>query len=153
MKRDLHFDFTYSYPPEKVWRALTDSDAIAQWLMPNDFAPRVGHKFQFHTKPAPGFDGIVHCEVLEVEPPRRLAYSWSGGSLNTVVRWTLEPVPEGTRLQLDHTGFRGLRAWMISRIMGKGWGSKILAKNLPAVLAKWAGDGPVPNVPEAACHR
>ena len=52
MKRDLHFEVVYLLPPEKVWRALADCEAIAQWLMPNDFAPRVGHKFQFRTSPS-----------------------------------------------------------------------------------------------------
>jgi uncharacterized protein YndB with AHSA1/START domain len=85
MKRDLHFEVTYPHPPEKVWRALTDPQAIAQWLMENNFEARLGHKFQFRTKPAPGFDGVVNCEVLEMDPPRRLAYSWSGGNLNTIV--------------------------------------------------------------------
>jgi uncharacterized protein YndB with AHSA1/START domain len=151
MKRDLHFDVTYLHPPDKVWRALTDSRAIAQWLMENDFEPRVGHKFQFRTKPAPGFDGIVHCEVLELDPPRRLVYSWRGGQLSTTVAWTLEAVAEGTRVRLEHTGFTGLRAWMISRILGKGWGSRILTKRLPMVLEQWTGDGPCPEVAGAEC--
>jgi uncharacterized protein YndB with AHSA1/START domain len=47
MNRDLRFEVTYPHPPEKVWRALTDPQAIAQWLMKNNFEARVGHKFQF----------------------------------------------------------------------------------------------------------
>ena len=69
--------------------ALTDRAALAAWLMPNDFLPEVGHRFAFRTKPAPGFDGTVHCEVLTVDPPRELAYSWVGGGIDTVVRFTL----------------------------------------------------------------
>ncbi len=151
MKRDLHFEVTYPHPPEKVWRAPTDPQAISQWLMKNNFEPRVGHKFQFHTKPAPGFNGIVNCEVLEVERPRRLVYTWCGGKMNTKVTWILEAVAAGTRLQLAHTGFAGLRGWMISRMLGKGWRSKILTQNIPALLERWVGDGPCPQVPEAQC--
>ena len=151
MKRDLHFEVTYPHPPEKVWRALTDPQAIAQWLMKNDFAPRVGHKFQFHTKPAPGFDGIVNCEVLEVDRPRRLAYTWCGGKMNTTVTWILEPVGAGTRLRLTQTGFAGLRGWMVSSMLGKGWRSKILTQNIPAVLERWVDDGPCPEIPQAQC--
>jgi uncharacterized protein YndB with AHSA1/START domain len=146
MIRDLQFEAVYRHPPEKVWCALTNPAALSQWLMPNNFEPHVGHKFEFRTKPAPGFDGIVHCEVLELNPPKRLVYSWSGGGLQTRVIWTLEPAPEGTKLRLDHTGFRGLRGWMTSRMLGKGWRSKILVRNLPALLAKWTGDGPVPEL-------
>jgi uncharacterized protein YndB with AHSA1/START domain len=45
-----------------VWRALTDSDLLARWLMPNDFRPVPGHRFSFRTTPRPGqgFDGVVH---------------------------------------------------------------------------------------------
>lgn len=152
--RTLRFEECYPHAPEKVWRALTDSQAIAQWLMPNDFEPRLGHRFQFRTKPAPGFDGIVNCEVLEIDPPNKLVYSWNGGGLATQVVWTLEKIPEGTRLRLDHSGFRGLRGWMVSRMLGKGWGSTILKRNLRAVLTNWTGDGPCPLVPEVQCaHR
>jgi uncharacterized protein YndB with AHSA1/START domain len=149
VKRDLHFEMTYPHAPEHVWAALTNAEAMSQWLMPNDFLPVVGHRFQFRTKPAPGFDGIVRCEVLEVSPPERLVYSWVGGGIDTRLTWTLSPVPEGTRVTLDHTGFTGLRGIMLSGILGKGWGSKILTTNLPAVLARWNGAGPVPaNPPE-----
>lgn len=135
MTRDLHFEITYPHPPSRVWRALTDSAAIARWLMPNNFEPKVGHKFQFQTKPRPGFDGLVQCEILELDPPRKLSYSWAGGALNTIVTFELEPVPEGTRLRLDHKGFQGFKGWMVSRIMASGWKSNILARALPAVLA------------------
>jgi uncharacterized protein YndB with AHSA1/START domain len=119
--------------------------------MKNDFEARVGHKFQFKAEPRPGWDGVVNCEVLEADPPRRLVYTWCGGNINTTVSWDLEPVAEGTRLRLEHRGFRGLRGWMISRMLGKGWRTKILAQNIPALLARWSGEGPVPDVPEALC--
>jgi uncharacterized protein YndB with AHSA1/START domain len=143
MKRDLHFEMTYPHAPEQVWQALTNADAIGQWLMPNDFLPIVGHRFQFRTKPAPGFDGIVQCEVLQVSPPKRLVYTWTGGGVDTRLIWTLKRVPEGTNLTLDHTGFKGLRGMIVRGILGKGWRSKILIMNLPALLDRWSGSGPV----------
>ena len=69
MKRDLRYEELYPYPIDRVWEAITDPDAISDWLMPTDFAPRLGHKFQFRTKPEPGFDGIVNCEVM-VDPAK-----------------------------------------------------------------------------------
>jgi uncharacterized protein YndB with AHSA1/START domain len=153
MSRDLHFEMTYPYTPEQVWAALTNSEALGQWLMPNNFEPVIGHRFQFQTKPAPGFDGTVRCEVLEVLRPARLVYSWTGGGIDTKLIWTLERLPEGTRLTLDHTGFKGLRGLLVSKILGKGWRSKILTVNLPALLARWGGSGPVGHISEAECHR
>ncbi len=33
------------YPPEKIWRALTQPHLIEEWLMKNDFKPVVDHRF------------------------------------------------------------------------------------------------------------
>ncbi|MEU8314558.1 SRPBCC domain-containing protein [Micromonospora sp. NPDC048169] len=95
------------HPPAKVWRVLTDSDLIERWLMPNDFRPVPGHRFTLRTEPRPGrrFDGLVHCEVLELDEPRRMRWAWRGGTLDTVVTWTLVPEGRGTRLFLEHAGF------------------------------------------------
>ena len=142
----------YRHPPELVWQAVTSSDAMAAWLMPNDFAPIVGHRFTFRTKPAPGFDGVVQCEVKEVTPPSRLVFSWVGGGIDTLLTLQLAPVSEGTRLTLDHTGFRGLRGMMVSKILGAGWRSRILAERLPALLDRWDGTSPVPDLSSAPCH-
>ncbi len=153
MKRDLRFEEIYPYPPERVWEAITDAEALSDWLMPTDFAPRLGHKFQFRTKPAPGFDGIVNCEVIELVPPRRLAYTWKGGGIDTVVTFTLEAAPQGTKLVLEHKGFRGLRATMVSFIMGSGWKKSILPQRLPAALKRYER-GVYHALPESerVCH-
>ncbi|MCC6471532.1 MAG: SRPBCC domain-containing protein [Alphaproteobacteria bacterium] len=105
-----------AHSPAKVWRALTEPKVLAAWLMPNDIRAEVGHRFTFKAKPTEGWDGTVHAEVLEVEPRRRLRYSWRGGShdlsgyghyMDTVVTWTLTPTETGTRLRLQHEGFPG----------------------------------------------
>ncbi|MGK5741648.1 SRPBCC family protein [Micromonospora sp. URMC 103] len=120
------------HPPAKVWRALTDPDLIARWLMPTDFVPVVGHRFTFRTTPRPdrGFDGTVHCEVLDLDPPHRLRWSWRGGGLDTVVAWTLVAEGRGTRLLLEHSGFdpddplqRRTRD-----LLGGGWRSHVLRR-------------------------
>ena len=139
MKRDLTFEYVYPFPVEDVWWALTDAGALSEWLMPNDIRPVVGHRFRFTTKPAPGFDGIVHCEVLRADPPSALSYTWRGGGIDTVVTFTLTPVAEGTRLRLDHTGFDGLRAIFVSLILGSGWKSTHMREKLTSVLSKRAG--------------
>jgi uncharacterized protein YndB with AHSA1/START domain len=136
MRRDLHFEIDYPHPPEKVWQALTDPVAISEWLMPNNFEPQVGHKFQFRTHPAPGFNGIIESEVVEIDPPRRLVYTWNSGKLNTLVIWTVQAAKNGTLLTLDHTGFEGFRGWMLSKALGQGWRSKKLARTLPAYLER-----------------
>jgi uncharacterized protein YndB with AHSA1/START domain len=71
------------HPPELVWKTLTTGELIRRWLMPNDFEPAVGRRFTFQTKPIGGWDGVVHCEVLELIPNEKLVYSWKGGSETT----------------------------------------------------------------------
>jgi uncharacterized protein YndB with AHSA1/START domain len=94
------------HPPGKIWRALTQGHLIAEWLMPNDFQPLVGHRFNFRTTPMPHWDGVVDCEVLAVEPNDTLAYSWgSAGGLQSVVTWTLTPANGGTLVRMEQTGF------------------------------------------------
>ncbi|MEA3012843.1 MAG: hypothetical protein QOD42_1388 [Sphingomonadales bacterium] len=99
------------HAPEKIWRALTTSALIADWLMENDFEAEPGRRFQFRAKPMPGWSGITNCEVLESEPSKRLAYSWGDGSesasgLRTIVTWTLTPTPGGTLIRMEQSGFR-----------------------------------------------
>ncbi|MGI8445907.1 MAG: SRPBCC family protein [Streptosporangiaceae bacterium] len=90
-----------------MWAALTDPVLLARWLMPNDFRPVVGHAFTFRTDPVPqhGFDGVVHCAVLDLEPPQLLRFSWRSRDLDTVVSWSLVPEGTGTRLLITHDGF------------------------------------------------
>ena len=89
------------HPPEKIWRALTRSHLIGEWLMETEFAREVGHRFTFSAE-----WGEVECEVQQADPHRVLAYSWNAGDLKSVVTWTLTPVPGGTRLKMEQTGFK-----------------------------------------------
>jgi len=130
----IEIETHYPYRPELVWDALTDPTALGQWLMKNDFQPKVGHKFQFRAKPQGNWNGIVDCEVLKCEKPRTLSYSWTGGGHTTGVTWRLEEVSDGTKLFLSHTGFKGIGGFILSKlILSPGW-KKMLRKLLPVVL-------------------
>jgi len=93
------------HPPEKVWRALTQSALMEEWLMTNDFQPIVGHHFNLRTKPMPHWNGVIDCEVLVVEPCAALTYTWSASGVDTVVSWTLTPTGKGTLLRMEQSGF------------------------------------------------
>lgn len=90
-----------AFPPEKIWRALTQPHLIAEWLMKNDFQPLMGHRFTLR-----GDWGAVDCEVRAIEPLKELSYSWAALGLESVVTWTLTPTPNGTHLRMEQTGFR-----------------------------------------------
>jgi uncharacterized protein YndB with AHSA1/START domain len=89
------------YPPEKIWRALTQPHLIEEWLMKNDFQPVVGQHFKLK-----GDWGSVDCQVSAVEPHRALSYAWAALGLESVVTWTLTPTGRGTRLRMEQSGFR-----------------------------------------------
>lgn len=153
--RKLRFEAVYPYGPAQVWEALTDSAAMTDWLMPNDFKPVVGHRFNFKTKPAPGFDGTVHCEVIAVEPPARLAYSWKGGGIDTIVSFMLRAEGKGTRVVMEQEGFRGLRGMLVSRILGGGW-RRMIEQRLPAAAGRVVDGRYHPaqtGAADASCHK
>lgn len=103
----ISFEAELRHPPQKVWRALTDPALLSEWLLPVlGFRAEVGAAFAFRTDPYPGWDGVVHCEMREVEPERRLAYRWAVPGLETVVSFELAPTAEGTRLVIVQTGFQ-----------------------------------------------
>ena len=77
--------------PGKVWRALTEPELTASWLVPED----------------------VDCKIIAAEPERLLRCSWQsderdglGNRLDTVVTFELSPTEEGgTHLRIVHEGF------------------------------------------------
>jgi uncharacterized protein YndB with AHSA1/START domain len=103
--RTVVIEKTFPQPSEKVWRALTESPLIAQWLLNNDFEPIVGRKFQFRSDPVPNWNGIIDAEVLAIEPGNKLSYTWASMGLESIVVFTLTPTGAGTQLRLEHSGF------------------------------------------------
>lgn len=138
MNDSIKLTITYDHPVENVWEALTNAEAMSEWLMPCDIKAIVGHQFQFKTKSYPGFDGVVNCEVLAVIENELLSFSWSGGSLkDTRVDFKLEANGEQTVLHFEHSGFEGFfNKLIVKRILATGWKTKILVKQLPNYLIK-----------------
>jgi len=110
--RSIVIERIMPHPPEKIWRALTQSALIEEWLMKNDFQPLVGRKFNFRADPMPGWNGVTDCQVLIVEPNQRLSYSWNASGdeavngLRTIVSWTLTPAEGATIVRMEQSGFR-----------------------------------------------
>ena len=103
----VRFTRALPHPPEKVWRALTEPKLLAEWLLPVfDLELSEGAAFKFKTQPYPGWDGVVDCKMLEIEPRKKISYTWGVPFLETVVTFTLTATASGTRLALVQSGFK-----------------------------------------------
>jgi uncharacterized protein YndB with AHSA1/START domain len=114
MTRTIRRELKFPQAPETVWHALTNSGALAGWMYPNDFEPRVGHRFTFRVPPSRNLEEglVVRGEVLVSLPPNELVFTWVvEGFLNTQVRYRLEPDGSGTRVLFEHSGFEQEQAF------------------------------------------
>jgi len=133
MAKDISIQSFYPYPIDKVWTAIATSSALSDWLMPNDFKLESGHEFKFQTKPQLGFDGIVNCQVIDFEVPKKLTYTWQGGPLKrpTTVSYELTSNCNGTILYFNHSGFEGfMNQYFVRFILGYGWKDLLIKKIL-----------------------
>lgn len=125
---------------ERVWQAIANREALADWMFPNDFEPRVGHRFSFQVPgdPKKNFDGLtVHCQVLECDEPNKLVFSWSAGGPveGTEVSFLLEAEGEGARLFFEHSGFDLNHPWGKQALKGAEFGWAKMLEKLSAVVA------------------
>ena len=100
---------TFVEPPDRVWHAITDPEALAAWFWPPSFATRAVSELRpsgaFRIESAP-MDMAVGGEFLEIEPTRRLSHTWKwdGDEHESVVAYALSAWLNGTTLVLTHTG-------------------------------------------------
>jgi uncharacterized protein YndB with AHSA1/START domain len=129
--QDIVIDEVFPHAPETIWKTLTSGELMGRWLMvPTGFEPVEGNRFTFPTTPAGAWDGVIHCQVMEVLPNERLAFAWKGGHesnvgygsrLDTVVTWILSRVENGTRIRLVHSGFVTPKNDSAFKTMSEGW--------------------------------
>ena len=160
MQRTIHLKTFLPYPVETVWQALTDAKLLGEWFMKNDIAPELHNQFTFRMAPQKGWDGITHCEIIDIKAPEYISYTYKGeatgekalacagihydkadkvgkgifAKLDTVLTFKLEPTCGGTLLTMEHSGYKGFKLVLISYIMQMGW-KKQLNKKLPKILS------------------
>jgi uncharacterized protein YndB with AHSA1/START domain len=114
-------------PPERVFRALTSPDVTDWWVRPGVFDTRewtgdvrVGGHWQA-SGVGRGNPYALEGEFLEVDPPGKLVHTWhsvGAPGAPTTVTYMLEPLADGTRITLSHSGFTSPEACTNTRI---GW--------------------------------
>ena len=143
--QDIVVDQVFSHAPETIWKALTSSELMGRWIQmaPTGFEPVNGKQFTLQTSSAGAWDGVIHCQVLEVIPNERLAYAWKGGHesnvgygsrLDTVVTFTLSRVAEGTRVRLVHSGFVLSKNETTFKNLSEGW--KKVVRNINTIATE-----------------
>ncbi len=112
---DIRQSVSFKAPIERVWAALTDTEIIAKWLMPNTFQAELGHVFSMDCPPGIGSGAPIRSVVTELDPPAgaksaRLSYTWEIDQpvLHTEVRMELSEADGLTRLDLVHSGWQDL---------------------------------------------
>jgi uncharacterized protein YndB with AHSA1/START domain len=99
MKDKVQLEATYPQSPDKVWKALTESEKVSRWLMPTDFKPLIGYHFRLETSSG----AHVRGKVIEVEVGKLIAFTWNDeDDGESVVVWRVEPVDGGTRVSVEH---------------------------------------------------
>ncbi len=135
----------YPYPIEEVWTVVTDPLYVAQWTAtgqggrPEGFRAVPGTKFQLVGKPTIGWAGVVYCELIAVDAPRSMHYTWKGDEDTdsvTDVKYSLEEISGGTRFTLTHAGFTGVGGFAMSKLLGHVR-RKMLTSGVPGVLMEY----------------
>ena len=163
MERTIRIKSHLPYKPEQVWLALTDARLLGKWFMENDINPVLNQEFTFRMAPQKGWDGITYCKIKDIEPMKRIVYTYQGKAsgekalscagihseaadkaakgifteLDTVLSFSLAAICGGTTLTMEHSGYKGLKLIIVSLIMGMGW-KKQLRKKMPRVLEEIA---------------
>ncbi|KKO51769.1 SRPBCC family protein [Paenibacillus sp. DMB20] len=101
-------------PIDKVWKAVSTSEGIAAWWMPNDLKPVLGQKFTLFT----GQYGDSPCQVTELDPPYRLGFDWDE---DWHVVFELKEMGEETEFTVIHSGWKTEKHSKIRGIMEQGW--------------------------------
>jgi uncharacterized protein YndB with AHSA1/START domain len=113
----VHLEGVMPAPPSLVFRALTDPSELARWWGPHGFTIpgleldlRVGGRYRIAMQPPEGELFYLQGEFREIDPPRRLAYTFrwedpDSDDVETIVRLSLGDLGDSTELTLEQGAF------------------------------------------------
>lgn len=113
MKPEIEITRVFDADVTTVWEAITNNDYLKQWyFVLEKFVPEKGFKFSFTGGPDNGIQYNHLCEIVEVIPEKKLAYSWQyeGYEGNSLVVFELFAEGEKTKLVFTHSGLSNFPA-------------------------------------------
>ena len=124
MKDVITKEAVFNHPIDKVWNAITKAEEISTWFIKADFKAEKGYQYTFTASEENGCVPI-NGEVKQVDP-YTLIYSWIVADTNveTIVKWELESIENGTKLILEHSGisnYAGETAVTMFNSFNGGW--------------------------------
>ncbi len=135
MKKDIRKKKFINHPIEEVWEALSKEEKLSEWFMKANFKAEEGFKFEFTEPNGKKLTG----EILTAQDPINLAYSWNDSNLNytTYVWWKLATKRNGTLLELEHSGFKGISDYFGGFRYSSKWNKQL--KKLTRYLTEASG--------------
>jgi uncharacterized protein YndB with AHSA1/START domain len=134
MIEDIAQSIEIAASPARVWEVLTGEGLVDSWLGCMGYKAEPGTIFYMQQdaakREAGDISGATHCELLALDPPRRMTFSWYyPGMPKTEVSISLEPAGGATRVALVHSGWHQYDGDQIKAIrdaLAGGWGSYVL---------------------------
>ncbi|MDB5055449.1 MAG: hypothetical protein JWM44_3499 [Bacilli bacterium] len=133
---DIKHQLILNAPIDKVWDAVATSKGLELWLMKNTFVPEIGTSFTMQSSPRGDFDGTIQCQVIALEKPHLLSFTWNGGPLtDLLVTIELKEKEGKTEFKLTHAGWsENVRP--IRDMLDEGW----IKGSLPRLIAYLEGN-------------
>lgn len=141
---DITHSIDIAAPSERVWTTMTREREVEQWLGCIGYQPRPGAVFYLQPdekkRRKRNIDGATHCELLSMEPPQRLAFSWFlPGAPRTLVEIIVTPTLGGVRVSLVHSGwdqFDPMQMRPVRDGLEEGWSGAVLPQLKRAAEAR-----------------
>ncbi|MET8044467.1 cellulose binding domain-containing protein [Micromonospora sp. NPDC005215] len=98
-----------SYPPDRVWLALTDRKLLGRWFAEADVVEGVADRLLLHTAELPGFEANVEVEVTERQDPALLVLACDEAGRLSELTCAVTATSQGCRLEVREVTTHG--AW------------------------------------------
>lgn len=132
---DIRKTIVINAPLEKVWKAISTSDGLASWWMPNTFKPEMGYEFVLKTAQF----GDSKCKVTELIPHKKISFDWDK---DWHLTFEIKKISENScEFTLVHSGWDASLTTIFSqphtairKVMDDGWTNMVNTKLVKSII-------------------